>query len=130
MSLYDGSPVLNLDGSVPAEPLSMSDLFVESSGSIRSTPQVVFVSRDRDNDGTADEQDADDDGDGIPDSSDADADNDGSADDADADDDNDGILDVDETAGDQGWVCTDRLCVPLDFTNAPVRTYWRQTSFE
>ena len=130
MSLYNGAPVANLDASAAADPLTMSDLFVEHRGLIPSTSQVIFVPQDRDDDGIPDGQDIDDDGDHIADGSDTDADNDGIADDADPDDDNDGVLDVDETAGDKGWVCTDRLCVPLGFTNGPVRTYWRQTSID
>jgi type IV pilus assembly protein PilY1 len=129
VSLYNGAPVTNLDGSVSG-PLSMSDMYVENQGTISSTSQVIFVSRDRDGDGTPDDMDTDDDGDGVADSSDNDADNDGVVDSVDNDDDNDGILDVNEAPGDQGWVCTDRVCVPLGFSNAPVRTYWRQTSLD
>ena len=130
VSLDNGSPVTNLDGGLATDPLSMSDTYVETTGSIPSTSQVIFVSRDRDNDGIPDDQDTDDDGDSIADASDMDADNDGIPDSVDLDDDNDGIPDVDEPPGDQGWVCTDRICVPLGFTNSPVRTYWRQTSLD
>jgi hypothetical protein len=130
MNVYNGSPVTNLDGGLATDPLSMSDTYVETQGSIPSTSQVIFVSRDRDNDGIPDDQDPDDDNDTVADGSDTDADNDGIPDDVDADDDNDGIPDVDEAAGDQGWVCTDRICIPLGFTNAPIRTYWRQTSLD
>ena len=95
----------------------MSDLFVE-----HMRPPSPRRRRSSSSRGTAtttayrDEQDTDDDGDDVADASDTDADNDGIADDADPDDDNDGILDGDEAAGDRGWVCTDRLCVPLEFT--------------
>jgi type IV pilus assembly protein PilY1 len=129
MSVFNGAPVTNLDGSTSG-PLTMSDMFVENAGTISSTSQVIFVSRDRDNDGIPDDQDTDDDNDGVPDGSDQDSDNDGIPDSTDPDDDNDNILDVDEGPGDSGWVCTDRICVPLGFTNAPVRTYWRQTSLD
>jgi hypothetical protein len=130
MSVFNGAPVTNLDGGLATDPLSMADMYVETQGSIPSTSQVIFVSRDRDGDGVPDDQDTDDDNDTIADGSDTDMDNDGVADDVDTDDDNDGILDVNEAAGDQGWVCTDRICIPLGFTNAPVRTYWRQTSLD
>ncbi len=130
MSVFNGAPVTNLDGGLATDPLSMADMYVETQGSIPSTSQVIFVSRDRDGDGVPDDQDTDDDNDTIADGSDTDMDNDGMADDVDTDDDNDGILDVNEAAGDQGWVCTDRICIPLGFTNAPVRTYWRQTSLD
>jgi type IV pilus assembly protein PilY1 len=130
VSVYNAAPVTNLDGGLATDPLSMSDMYVENTGNISSTSQVIFVSRDRDGDGIPDDQDPDDDNDGVPDTSDGDADNDGIPDVDDPDDDNDGILDVDEQAGDQGWACTDRICVPLGFTNAPVRTYWRQTSLD
>ncbi len=130
MNVYNGSPVTNLDGGLATDPLTMSDTYVETQGSIPSTSQVIFVSRDRDNDGIPDDQDPDDDNDNIGDGSDSDSDNDGIPDDVDPDDDNDGIPDVDEAAGDQGWVCTDRICIPLGFTNAPIRTYWRQTSLD
>jgi type IV pilus assembly protein PilY1 len=130
MSVFNGAPVTNLDGSAANTPLTMSDLYVENTGTISSTSQVIFVSRDRDGDGIPDDQDTDDDNDSTLDDADNDADNDGIPDDVDPDDDNDGIPDTDEGPGDQGWVCTDRICVPLGFTNSPVRTYWRQTSLD
>jgi type IV pilus assembly protein PilY1 len=130
VNVNNGAPVLNLDGGLATEPLSMADMYVESTGSIPSTSQVVFVSRDTDGDGIPDDQDADDDDDGTLDVDDHDQDNDGIPDDEDPDDNNNGIPDDQEGLGDQGWVCTDRICVPLGSTNAPVRTYWRQTSVD
>ncbi len=129
LSLYNGAPVANLDASAATDALTMSDLFVEHLGLPSSAAsQVIFIPRDRDEDGIPDKDDMDDDGDSVPDAADDDADNDGLAGEADPDDDNDGVMDPDEPVGEQGWVCTDRLCVPLGFTNSPVRTYWRQTN--
>jgi hypothetical protein len=159
MSIYNGAPVTNLDGSADTtQPLAMSDLFVQRAGGILSTAQALFVDNDSNRDGIPDgEADADGDGipdemdpdftgpdrdrDGIPDSSDPDIDGDGIAnadddDDGDSianrldpDDDGDGILDVDEE-DDNPVICVGLICFPAGFQNTPVRTFWSQESVD
>jgi type IV pilus assembly protein PilY1 len=137
MSVYNGSPVLNLDGSTDSSPLSMSDLFVEAQGGILPAAQALFVDVDSDGDGIPDIED-DSDGDGIPDSSDPDAngngiddaleddDNDGTPNHLDDDDDGDGIPDDEE--GNESVVCVGLRCFTGVMTNDPVRTFWAQES--
>jgi hypothetical protein len=104
MSVYNGAPVMNLDGSVDPSTLTMADLYVQAEGGILSAAQALFVDRDSDGDGIPDAED-DTDGDGLADSNDGDDDGDGVADDLedfdgdgvpnyqDADDDGDGMPD-------------------------------------
>jgi type IV pilus assembly protein PilY1 len=54
MSLLNGSPVTNLDGSADERNLTMDDIFVERSGGILPTPQWLFLTTDADADGAAD----------------------------------------------------------------------------
>jgi hypothetical protein len=89
MSVYNGSPVMNLDGSVDPTNLTMSDMFVEAQGGILSAAQALFVDRDSDGDGIPDVED-DSDGDGLSDANDGDDDGDGTADEL-QDTDGDGI---------------------------------------
>jgi type IV pilus assembly protein PilY1 len=140
MSIFNGAPVTNLDGSADTDPLAMSDLFVEYTGGIPSTPQALFVDGDSDGDGIPDSED-DSDGDGIPDSVDDDDDGDGVPD-AQEDDDGDGIpnyLDDDddgdgipdsEDNDNTPVVCVGLICFPAGFRNDPVRTYWKQNDID
>jgi type IV pilus assembly protein PilY1 len=80
MNVYNGAPVMNLDGSTDGDPLTMDDLFVEAEGGILPAAQALFLDQDSD-------------GDGIPDAED-DSDNDGLSDAADDDDDGDGTTDL------------------------------------
>jgi len=89
MSVYNGAPVMNLDGSADPTTLTLTDLYIENEGAPLPTPQFVFLDTDRDHDGVPDAED-DSDSDGIPDDQDADFDGDGVVD-ANADMDNDGI---------------------------------------
>jgi hypothetical protein len=121
MSLFDGAPVANLDGSAETTGLTSTDRYVEHEGGIPPEPQLVFTVADLDSDGIPDDVDSDRDGDGLDD-------------DVDADDDGDGIADTadDDTAPCTGAgcgtaaICVGTICSPVSFTNAPVRTYWRQ----
>jgi type IV pilus assembly protein PilY1 len=104
MSVYNGAPVMNLDGSADPANLTASDLFIQSSGGILPAAQALFVDRDSDGDGVPDAED-DSDGDGLSDANDSDDNDDGVADDLedidgdgypnhlDADDDGDGMPD-------------------------------------
>jgi type IV pilus assembly protein PilY1 len=58
MSLLNGSPVTNLDGSADERNLTMNDIFVERSGGILPAPQWLFLTTDADADGAADGADA------------------------------------------------------------------------
>jgi len=80
MSVYNGAPVMNLDGEAGDDDLTMDDLFVEAEGGILPAAQALFLDQDSD-------------GDGIPDVED-DGDNDGLSDAVDDDDDGDGITDL------------------------------------
>jgi type IV pilus assembly protein PilY1 len=105
MSVYNGAPVMNLDGSADTDPLAMSDLYVEAAGGILPAAQALFVDTDLNDDGIPDAE-ADQDGDGLSDALDDDDDGDGVADDMadrdgdgipnylDDDDDGDGMLDI------------------------------------
>ena len=145
MSLFNGSPVANMDGSADPDNLTMSDLFDENQGGILPTAQAFFVSADTDGDGIPNSEDDDDDGDGVPDTNDNDSDGDGIPDDSDTDDDNDGIGDAqdddddgdgvkdeDEADDDDGdpLLCVGLICFPPGFENKPVRTFWSQESIE
>jgi type IV pilus assembly protein PilY1 len=104
MSVYNGAPVMNLDGSADPTNLTMSDMFVQAEGGILPAAQALFVDQDSDADGIPDAED-DSDGDGISDANDVDDDADGVADDQedwdgdgvpninDGDDDGDGMPD-------------------------------------
>jgi type IV pilus assembly protein PilY1 len=59
MSIFNGAPVLNLDGSSDPTNLTMSDLFIQREGGILSTAQALFVERDLNGDGIPDSQDSD-----------------------------------------------------------------------
>jgi hypothetical protein len=121
MRLFDGSPVANLDGSADETTLTSEDRYLENEGGIPPEPQLIFPVDDLDLDGIADDVDPDRDGDGL-------------RDDVDSDDDGDGVddsADDDSTAcrgeGCGGTViCVGTICSPASFTNAPVRSYWRQ----
>jgi hypothetical protein len=145
MSIFNGNPVTNMDGSADPDDLTMSDLFEENNGGILPTAQTFFISADSDGDGIPDTEDTDDDGDGIPDStdvsdsdgdgipnaSDPDDDNDGIPDGQDPDDDNDGRPDEEEViGGTEPLVCVGLICFPPGFQNRPVRTFWSQESVE
>lgn len=135
MSVYNGAPVLNLDGSADATTLTMSDLFVQAEGGILPAAQALFVDVDSDGDGIPDIED-DSDGDGIPDSIDEDANGNGIPDELE-DDDGDGIpnyLDEDangngipdDEEGNEAIVCVGLRCFTGVMTNDPVRTFWAQ----
>jgi hypothetical protein len=158
MDIFNGAPVMNLDGSVDPTTLTISDTFREAAGGILSTPTALFVSADANNDGVADaEQDSD--GDGIPDSVDpdtlaVDADGDGIPDHLDDDIDGDGVLNVDEDDDGDGVpnrldedddgdgildvdeldsnpvICVGLICFPAGFQNTPVRTFWSQETVD
>jgi len=138
MSIFNGNPVMNLDGSADPDDLTMADLFVESAGGILSTAQALFIDGDSDGDGIPDAED-DSDGDGIPDSDDQDDDGDGVRDNLedddrdgvpnglDDDDDNDGIPD---DLDDDPVICVGLICFPAGFDNRPIRTFWTQESID
>jgi hypothetical protein len=140
MSIFNGSPVVNLDGSADPSALTLTDLFVEAQGGILSTAQALFIDGDSDGDGIPDAED-DSDGDGIPDSEDTDDDGDGIPDDQedddgdgipnylDDDDDGDGIPDEDDDDNDP-VICVGLICFPAGFENNPVRTFWTQESVD
>ncbi len=139
MSIYNGAPVTNLDGSADPSTLTMSDLYVEHAGGILSTAQALFVDRDSNHDGIPDsEQDTD--GDGIPDSQDTDKNGNGIPD-ADEDDDGDGIPNgqdsdangdgiPDSQQGNNPVICVGLICFPAGFQNTPVRTFWTERSLD
>ena len=58
-ALFNGAPVLNLDGSSDPTVLTMSDLFIQRAGGILSTAQALFVERDLNGDGIPDSPDSD-----------------------------------------------------------------------
>jgi type IV pilus assembly protein PilY1 len=89
MSVYDGAPVMNLDGSADSSTLTMADLFAEAEGGILPAAQALFVDQDTDGDGIPDIE-GDRDGDGLADAFDTDDDDNGVADDME-DRDGDGI---------------------------------------
>ncbi len=124
MSVYDGRPVLNLDGSVDATALTMDDLFVEAIGGILPAPQALFLQRDTDVDGVPDTDD-DSDGDGVADARE-DADDDGIPNDLDNDDDGDGVVDAGDGAN--VVVCVGLRCFSGVMSNEPIRTFWLQQS--
>ncbi|HET7609072.1 MAG TPA: PilC/PilY family type IV pilus protein, partial [Gammaproteobacteria bacterium] len=146
MSVFNGSPVLNLDGSADPTTLTMSDLYLESEGAPLPAPQMIFVDADRDADGIPDAED-DTDGDGIPDSEDPDYDGNGVVD-TNEDMDGDGIPDTqdDDVDGDNIPNSSDPdyrptlsqsdgimmavgvMVFPEGYRNDPVRTYWRQAN--
>jgi type IV pilus assembly protein PilY1 len=78
MSVYNGSPVMNLDGSVDPNNLTMSDMFVEAQGGILSAAQALS-STAIPGDGIPDVGD-DSDGDGLSDANDGGGDSGGTAD--------------------------------------------------
>jgi hypothetical protein len=120
MSIFNGDPVTNLDGSLDPDDLTISDIFDENQGGILPTAQAFFVSSDTD-------------GDGIPDSADNDSDGDGVSDDLDSDDDNDGVpdaQDIDDNGDADPLLCIGLICFPPGFENTPVRTFWSQESIE
>jgi type IV pilus assembly protein PilY1 len=104
MNVYNGAPVMNLDGSADPTNLTMADLFLEAEGGILPAAQALFVDQDSDGDGIPDIED-DTDGDGLSDANDADDDGDGVNDEmedldgdgipnlTDGDDDGDGMMD-------------------------------------
>jgi type IV pilus assembly protein PilY1 len=59
MSIFNGAPVQNLDGSSDPTNLTMSDLFIQREGGILSTAQALFVERDLNGDGIPDSQTSD-----------------------------------------------------------------------
>ena len=145
MSLFNGNPVTNMDGSADPDDLTMSDLFEENQGGILPTAQAFFISADTDGDGIPNSEDDDDDGDGVPDTAENDADGDGIPNDSDTDDDNDGVGDSqdddddgdgvkDEDEADEDdadpLLCVGLICFPPGFENTPVRTFWSQESIE
>jgi type IV pilus assembly protein PilY1 len=146
MSIFNGTPVTNLDGSVDPNNLTMADVSADGlGGAISTSTQVLFLSADADQDGTPDNIDTDDDNDGVLDSldmatDDEDNDGDGIGDAADNDDDNDGIPDdedadadgdgLDDVLEDNAWRCTDLGCERTDFDNNPVRTFWTQQTLD
>ncbi len=130
MSVINGTPVNNLDGSADPDNLTMSDLFIESEGAPLPAAQLIFLDGDVDGDGIPDAED-DLDGDGIPDSEDNDIDGDGLTNDVDDDDDNDGILDVDEqNTGGGATLVIGLMSFPAGYRNDPVRTFWSQESLD
>ena len=140
MSIFNGAPVTNLDGSADPSTLSMSDLFVQNEGGILSSAHALFLDRDANHDGIPDaEQDSD--GDGIPDSIDPDKNGNGIPD-ALEDDDHDGIpngqdadangngIPDDQEDGGNPTICVGLICFPAGFQNTPVRTFWTQRSLD
>jgi type IV pilus assembly protein PilY1 len=139
MSVYNGAPVMNLDGSADPTSLTMNDLFVQAEGGILPAAQALFVDNDSDGDGIPDVED-DSDGDGIPDSLDDDANGNGILDELE-DDDNDGIpnhLDDDDNGNgvpdDEenscAVVCVGVRCFCGVLSNDPVRTFWEQENVD
>jgi type IV pilus assembly protein PilY1 len=59
MNIFNGAPVLNLDGSSDPTVLTMTDLYTQREGSILSTAQALFVERDLNGDGVPDSPDSD-----------------------------------------------------------------------
>jgi type IV pilus assembly protein PilY1 len=59
MSIFNGAPVLNLDGSSDPTNLTMSDLFVQRDGGILAAAQALFVERDLNGDGIPDDPGSD-----------------------------------------------------------------------
>lgn len=134
MNVFNGSPVMNLDGNGDATTLSMSDLFIQNEGGILSTAQALFVSNDTNNNGIPDAEEdpdttLDTDNDGIPDHLDDDIDGDGISNELDDDDDGDGILDVNENDGNP-VICVGLICFPAGFQNNPIRTFWAQEAVD
>ena len=138
MNIFNGAPVLNLDGS--SDPtLTMTDLFTQHEGGILPTAQTLFLGPDANHDGIPDsEQDTD--GDGIPDSKDTDKNGNGIPDDQE-DDDGDGIPNgqdsdkngngiPDDQEGDRPTECVGLICFPAGYRNIPVRTFWTQRSLD
>jgi len=137
MSIFNGSPVTNLDGD--ANSVSLADLFTQGEGGILPTAQTLFLGPDRNNDGIPDsEQDTD--GDGITDDKDTDKNGNGIPDDQE-DDDGDGILNgqdpdkngngiPDDQEGDTPTECVGLICFPAGYRNLPVRTFWTQRSLD
>ncbi len=100
MSIFNGAPVTNLDGSADPDRPDDDRPVPRERGRHPVDRQALFVDSDSDGDGIPDAED-DSDGDGIPDHEDTDDDNDGVTDDRDTDDDGDGIADTEEdTDGD------------------------------
>jgi type IV pilus assembly protein PilY1 len=139
MSIFNGAPVTNLDGSADATNLTMSDLFIQHDGGILSTAQALFMDRDANHDGIPDSEE-DSDGDGIPDSQDTDKNGNGIPD-ALEDDDGDGIPNgqdpdangdgiPDDQQGNNPVICVGLICFPAGFQNTPVRTYWSENSLD
>jgi type IV pilus assembly protein PilY1 len=130
MSIFNGSPVTNMDGSADEDDLTMDDIAIETEGGIASTAQFLFLDNDSDGDGVPDAED-DSDGDGTADSHDEDMDGDGIPNDEDDDDDNDGIPDSEDDDNDDDVItCIGLLCFPPGFENDPVRTFWSQENVD
>jgi type IV pilus assembly protein PilY1 len=139
MSIFNGTPVTNLDGSSDPSTLTMSDLYTQGEGGILPTAQTLFLGPDANHDGIPDsEQDTD--GDGIPDSIDTDKNGNGIPDDQE-DDDGDGIPNgqdsdangngiPDDQEGNQPTECVGLICFPAGYQNVPVRTFWTQRSLD
>ena len=129
MSVYNGNPVLNLDGSAD----DSNDLYVQTEGGILPAAQVLFIANDANLDGTPDiEQDTDEDG--VSDAEDEDDDGDGTPDHLE-DDDGDGVLnyldeDWGQNSGDDAVVCVGLRCFTGVMTNDPIRTFWSQENLD
>jgi type IV pilus assembly protein PilY1 len=112
VNIFDGAPVLNLDGEAD-DGLTITDRYVQAEGGILPTPQLIFTSDDQDNDGIPDDVDEDRDGDGTLDEVDEEL--------------------PEECEGENCGgtvVCVGMMCFPPGFTNTPVRTYWFQENVD
>ncbi len=139
MNIFNGSPVLNLDGSSDPTTLTMSDLFTQREGGILPAATTLFLGPDSNHDGIPDAEE-DSDHDGIADSKDTDKNGNGIPDDQE-DDDGDGIPNgqdsdkngngiPDDQEGDVPTECVGLICFPAGYRNVPVRTFWTQRSLD
>src|SRR5690606_8264189 len=129
--LLDGAPVANLDGAGDDTVLTSADRYVEREGGILPEAQLVFLDdlavdgRDDERDEKEDDDEEDErDDDTGGDTSDTEGDRDDGDSAAEARDDSGAACRGDGCGA--ALVCVGTFCTRASFTNAPVRTYWRQ----